>query len=160
VLHVVGVADMKIASEQGDELITYALGSCLGITIYDPVVHVGGMLHVMLPQSIIDPKRAAENPYTFVDTGVPNLFLDCYKQGAQKQRLIVKVAGGAAINGDARKDRFQIGKRNFIMLRKLLWKNGVLIKTHNVGGTFSRTMTLKIDTGDVTLKIRGETTTL
>lgn len=159
-LHVVGVADMKIASEQGDELITYALGSCLGITIYDPVVHVGGMLHVMLPQSTIDPKRAAENPYTFVDTGVPKLFLDCYKQGAQKQHLIVKVAGGAAINGDERKDRFQIGKRNFIMLRKLLWKNGVLIKTHNVGGTFSRTMTMKIDTGDVTLKIRGETTTL
>ena len=89
---IVGVADMKIAAKQGDELITYALGSCLGITIYDPRVGVGGMLHVMLPQSNVDPSKAAENPYIFVDTGVPKLFLDCYQEGAEKQRLIVKVA--------------------------------------------------------------------
>ena len=157
---IVGVADMKIAAKQGDELITYALGSCLGITIYDPRVGVGGMLHVMLPQSNIDPSKAAENPYMFVDTGVPKLFLDCYQEGAEKQRLIVKVAGGASVHGDESKDQFQIGKRNFVMLRKLLWKNGVLLKAHDVGGTHARTMTLNIETGEVTLKIRGETTHL
>ncbi len=158
--HTIGVADMKIAYQAGDELITFALGSCLGITVYDPVAQVGGMLHVMLPLSTIDPAKAAENPFTFVDTGVPKLFLDCYKQGAQKQRLVVKVAGGASVQGDEAKDLFQIGKRNFVMLRKLLWKNGVLLKTHDVGGTHARTMTLGIDTGEVTLKIQGNTTNL
>ena len=158
--HVIGVADMKIACQVGDELITFALGSCLGITVYDPVAHVGGMLHVMLPLSTIDPGKATENPFTFVDTGVPKLFLDCYKQGAQKPQLVVKVAGGASVQGDESKDLFQIGKRNFVMLRKLLWKNGVLLKAHDVGGTQARTMRLGIDTGEVTLKIQGNTTTL
>ena len=158
--HIIGVADMKIACQTGDELITFALGSCLGITVYDPVAHVGGMLHVMLPLSTIDPGKATENPFTFVDTGVPKLFLDCYKQGAQKQRLVVKVAGGASVQGDETKDLFQIGKRNFVMLRKLLWKNGVVLKAHDVGGTQARTMRLDIDTGEVTLKIQGNTTNL
>ncbi len=158
--HIIGVADMKIVSQAGDELITFALGSCLGITVYDPVAHVGGMLHVMLPLSTIDPGKATENPFTFVDTGVPRLFLDCYKQGAQKPQLVVKVAGGASVQGDESKDLFQIGKRNFVMLRKLLWKNGVLLKAHDIGGTQARTMTLDINTGEVTLKIQGNTTNL
>lgn len=158
--HIVGVADMKISEHQDDQLITYALGSCLGITIYDPVAHVGGMLHVMLPLSTIDPSKAAENPSMFVDTGVPRLFLSCYKAGAQKQRLIMKVAGGASVNSNTDEDHFQIGKRNFVMLRKLLWKNGVLLKAHDVGGTLSRTMMLDINTGDVSLKVKGDTITL
>lgn len=158
--HIVGVADMKISEHHDDQLITYALGSCLGITIYDPVAHVGGMLHVMLPLSTIDPSKAAENPSMFVDTGVPRLFLGCYKAGAQKQRLIVKVAGGASVHSNADEDHFQIGKRNVVMLRKLLWKNGVLLKAHDVGGTVSRTMMLDINTGDVSLKINGDTIAL
>jgi chemotaxis protein CheD len=85
VKHIVGVADMKISEHQDDQLITYTLGSCLGITIYDPVAHVGGMLHVMLPLSTIDPSKAAENPWMFVDTGVPRLFLSCYKQRSDKK---------------------------------------------------------------------------
>ena len=112
--HIVGVADMKISASADDLLITYALGSCLGITIYDPISAVGGMLHVMLPLSTIDPAKASANPYMFVDTGVPRLFIDCYKAGARKERLVVKVAGGACANGhSADDDYFQIGKRNF-----------------------------------------------
>ena len=67
--YIVGVADMKISAEKDDLIVTHALGSCLGITIYDPVACVGGMLHVMLPLSTIDPNKAAANPYMFVDTG-------------------------------------------------------------------------------------------
>ena len=153
--HVVGVADMHISSAVEDQLITYALGSCLGITIHDPVAKVGGLLHVMLPMSSIDPVKAAENPYMFVDTGVPRLFLECYKLGAKKERLIVKVAGGACANGNADDDYFQIGKRNIVMLRKLLWKNNVLLKSQDVGGSISRTMTLDIDSGLVLIKSQG-----
>src|SRR5919109_4013944 len=96
--YIVGVADMKISVQPGDQLITYALGSCLGIAIHDPVAKVGGLLHVMLPLSTIDPAKAAENPSMFVDTGVPQLFISCYKAGAQKHRLVVKVAGGASVH--------------------------------------------------------------
>jgi len=153
--HTVGVADMKISADQSDSLITFALGSCLGITIYDPIARVGGMLHVMLPLSTIDPVKAGENPFMFVDTGVPRLFMDCYKSGAKKERLIVKVAGGASAKENQEDDYFQIGKRNFTMLRKLLWKNGVLVAAHDVGGNHSRTMSLDINNGEVKLKVDG-----
>jgi chemotaxis protein CheD len=91
---------------------------------------------------------------------VPNLFIESYKAGAQKQRIIVKVAGGASVHGNEAEDHFQIGKRNFVMLRKLLWKNGVLLQAHDVGGTHSRTMTLDLDTGTVTLRLPTGTVTL
>jgi chemotaxis protein CheD len=91
----------------------------------------------------------------FVDTGVPQLFLASYKLGAKKERLIVKVAGGASVNKTADEDHFQIGKRNFLMLRKLLWKNGVLIKAENVGGQHARTMSLVLADGEVIIRANG-----
>jgi len=157
VVHTVGVADMVVSKSRDDCIITHALGSCLGITVHDPVAQVGGLLHVMLPLSTIDPAKAAENPYMFVDTGVPRLFLECYKLGAQKSRVVLKVAGGASSKANPEDDYFEIGKRNFVMLRKLLWKNGVLIKAHDVGGSNSRTMQLDLNSGDVSLKINGTT---
>lgn len=160
VKQVVGIADMKISADTNDTLITYALGSCLGISIYDPVAGVGGLLHIMLPTSTIDAEKAAANPQMFVDTGVPKLFLECYKMGAKKERLVVKVAGGACAAGSEEDDYFQIGKRNFTMLRKLLWKNGVLLQSHDVGGSSSRTMTLDMATGEVNIKSNGISTIL
>jgi len=159
-IHVVGVADMHVSANKGDVIITHALGSCLGIAIYDPVACVGGLLHVMLPLSTVDPVRAAANPCIFVDTGVPKLFLECYKAGAQKQRIVVRVAGGATAYGDEDEDLFQIGRRNMTMLRKLLWKNGVLIDAYDVGGRDSRTMSLEIGTGIVAVRANGTVKTL
>lgn len=157
---IVGIADMKLASAPGEVLITYALGSCLGITVYDPVAKAGGMLHVMLPLSSVNTAKAAENPWMFVDTGVPELFKACYKLGVKKERAIVKVAGGASLQNNEENDHFQIGKRNFLMLRKLLWKNNVLIEASDIGERYSRTMSLDIDTGKVTLKINNQETVL
>jgi chemotaxis protein CheD len=148
---------MKISGDSGDVIITHALGSCLGITIYDPIARVGGMLHVMLPLSTIDAEKAKQNPCMFVDTGVPKLFLDCYKAGARKEQLIVRTAGGACLHSNEEDDFFHIGKRNFIMLRKLLWKNGVLLKAYDVGGSESRTMSLDIDSGEVSIRASGQT---
>ena len=151
---------MKISASAGVQIITYALGSCLGITIHDPVARVGGMLHVMLPTSGIEGGLPISNPYKFLDTGLPRLFLESYKVGARKERLVVKFAGGASAKDKEEDDYFQIGKRNFLMLKKLLWKNGVLLKAHDVGCKSSRTMTLEIGTGEITLKIQGETVQL
>ncbi|HQU86593.1 MAG TPA: chemotaxis protein CheD, partial [Pyrinomonadaceae bacterium] len=156
----VGIADMKISRQPDDVLITYALGSCLGIAVYDAVAKVGGLLHVMLPVSTVNPAKAADNPLMFVDTGVPELFKACYKAGAKKERMVVKVAGGASLQNNGDSDQFQIGKRNFLMLRKLLWKNNVLIESFDVGENFSRTMSLELATGDVVLKINNKETRL
>lgn len=157
---IIGIAELKISAAPDDVLVTYALGSCLGITIHDPVARIGGMLHVMLPLSTIDEVKARTNPCMFVDTGVPKLFLDCYKAGARKERLIVRAAGGACTSRSDVDDPFQIGKRNFVMLRKLLWKNNVLLKSYDVGGSVARTMSLKVGNGEVCVKINGDGFTL
>jgi chemotaxis protein CheD len=152
---VVGVADMKISGQESDVIITYALGSCLGIAVHDSVARVGGMLHVMLPSSANHAEKAKQNPYMFVDTGVPLLFRACYQLGARKENLVVKVAGGASSRDNEEEDSFQIGKNNFVMLRKLFWKNGVLIQAQDVGGRISRTMSLSVATGEVRIKSNG-----
>src|ERR1700677_635414 len=92
---VVGVADMVVSNDTSAEIVTYSLGSCLGITIYDPVKKIGGLLHIMLPDSTIDAAKAMSAPFMFVDTGVPRLFHAAYNLGADRNRLAVKVAGGA-----------------------------------------------------------------
>jgi chemotaxis protein CheD len=157
VRHLVGVADMKISSTLGDEIITFALGSCLCIAVHDSVAHVGGMVHVMLPSSSIDPVKAVRNASMFVDTGVKNLFLESYKAGAQRNRLLVFAAGGACANGLEQDDYFQIGKRNVTVLRSLLWKNGIILKNSDFGGNLARTMSLNIGTGQVMVRISGST---
>ena len=153
---VVGVADMKVSADPKARLITYALGSCLGIAVHDPVAGVGGLLHVMLPTGTIDPAKMHARPAMFVDSGVPMLFKECYRLGARKERMLVKVAGGAHAGTTEEVDSFQIGKRNLLALRKLLWKNGVLLHAQQTGGIrTSRTMWLDVGTGAVTLKVGG-----
>lgn len=148
---IVGIADLRVSADPSEELITYALGSCLGVAVHDPRAGVGGLLHAMLPSSTADPERRAVKAAQFVDTGVPELFRACYAIGAQKERMVVKVAGCAALFA-AGDDLFQIGHRNFVMLRKLLWKNGILLRAHDVGGSASRTLSLAIGTGSVAVR--------
>lgn len=153
VTHVVGVADMKTGTE-GQVLVTHALGSCLGLMIYDPVAKVGGLLHAMLPLSKINPEKAATNPYMFVDTGVPEVFRAVYALGGQKGRIVVKAAGCARpLNAG---EMFRIGERNHVMLKKLLWKNSILITAEDIGGTAGRTVRFDLDTGTVIVRSGAE----
>jgi chemotaxis protein CheD len=152
----VGVADLVVSNDPAERIITYALGSCLGVTVHDPVAGVAGLLHLMLPESAIDPVKGEHQPEMFVDTGIPLLFKSAYKLGAKKERMVVKVAGGAHAAANPDDDRFQIGKRNFVALRKIFWKNGVMITASDVGGAqTSRTMWIDVGSGVVTLKIAG-----
>ncbi len=157
---VVGIADMAVSDTEGEVLVTYALGSCLGLVIHDPVAKVGGMLHAMLPSSSVDPERAASNPARFVDTGVPALFKWAYRHGAVKERIVVKAVGGARIANGGQTDSFQIGKRNLIALKKLLWKNGVLLRGEETGGNTSRTVSLDVGSGITIVKLQGREITL
>lgn len=147
---VVGISDMKVSKTPGDVLITYSLGSCIGVVIWDPIVKVGGLLHYMLPDSSLDKEKAVSKPYMFADTGIPRLFKESYKLGAEKKRLIVKVVGGSQIMDDA--GVFNIGKRNYMLLRKMFWKNKIMIAKEDVGGTANRTVSLDIATGVTHLK--------
>jgi chemotaxis protein CheD len=145
---------MKVSSRGDDTIVTHALGSCLGVAVYDPSAKVGGILHVMMPVSSINPEKAKMNPYMFVDTGLPAFFKKIYELGGEKKRLIVKVAGGANVQGNGT-DRFAIGKRNYIMLKKIFWKNGVLIESEDIGGSKARTMYIHIGSGRVWLSNAG-----
>lgn len=144
---VVGMADCKLSAEPDTELVTFALGSCIALMIHDPVAGVGGLLHFMLPESQIDPEKAASNPFMFADTGIPLLFRRSYELGAQKGRLLVCAAGGAQVM-DA-EGVFNIGKRNTLALRRILRRAGVILHGEATGGTDSRNVRLDISTGDM-----------
>ncbi len=150
---IVNVADMKISNDPKATLVTHSLGSCIGLVLYDPIVKVGGMLHYMLPDST-DPDKEKSKPLKFAKTGIPILFRSCYKLGALKGRMFVKAAGGAQVMAAA--EQFMIGKRNFAALRKILFKNNVLITAHDTGGSVGRTMRLSIATGEVSIKVSGQ----
>ena len=151
---VVDIADLAVSNDPGTTLITYSLGSCIGLVIYDPVAHVGGMLHYMLPDSQLSPDKAKANPAMFCDSGVPRLFRAAYELGAVKNRLVIKVAGGSQLLDD--NGTFNIGKRNYLALRKIFWKNGVMINGEDVGGSISRTVKLDVGTGTTMLKTRNQ----
>ncbi len=150
---IVDIADMQVTDDPRSTLVTYSLGSCIGVAIWDPKVHVGGMLHYMLPESSLSPDKAKAKPAMFADTGIPALFRATYALGAGKKGLIVKIAGGSQLLDD--NGTFNIGKRNYIMLRKIFWKNGVLIEAEDVGGSLSRTVRLDVSNGRFTIKSRG-----
>lgn len=154
----VGVADIALSDDPNASIVTYALGSCIGVTIYDPVAKVGGMLHFMLPLSKVNKDKAAKRPAMFGDTGIPLLFRSAYELGAKKERLIVCAAGGAEILNDD--GHFCVGSRNRTMLRKLFWKNNILLSADETGGTISRTMVLSLDTGRVSIRNRGKESVL
>lgn len=147
---IVGISDLKVSGQPDDTLITYALGSCIGVAVYDPVMKVGGLLHFMLPDSTLDANKARENAAMFADTGIPLLFKSCYAIGAEKRRMIVKVAGGASILDDG--NYFRIGQKNITALRKIFWRNSVLIDAEDTGRNCNRTVRLEMSSGRCTVK--------
>jgi chemotaxis protein CheD len=147
---IVGIADCKVSRDPEATIVTYALGSCIALILYDPVQRAGGLLHFMLPSSQNDPRQAEANPAMYGDSGLPLLFREMQKLGANSKRLVAHIAGGgqmleshAALN---------IGKRNQIMIKNLLWKAGILIQSESVGGAVTRSVGLQVATGQVWLK--------
>jgi chemotaxis protein CheD len=149
---VVGVADMGIARESQGRLVTYALGSCIGLSAFDPVAKVGGLLHYMLPQPAeqTDPKTL--KPFMYATTGIPMLMRKLVEAGAKQDRLIVCAAGGAEILEGAA--TMAIGKRNRTILRKVLWKMGITLAAEDTGGSVARTMSVDLHRGDVHVRSR------
>ncbi|MBK7551867.1 MAG: chemotaxis protein CheD [Syntrophaceae bacterium] len=150
---VVGISDLKVSNNPADSMVTYALGSCIAVAVYDPAAKVGGLLHYMLPDSTLDAGKARETPGMFADTGIPLLFKSCYGMGADKRRMVVKVAGGASILDES--NFFRIGQKNIMAMRKLFWRNNILIDAEDTGKNFNRTVRLDVGTGRVFIKRAG-----
>ena len=150
---VVGISDMKLSRNPGDVIVTYSLGSCLGVAIYDPKARIGGMVHCLLPSAAAAREKARANPFMFVTTGVAMTVRRLVDLGANKARLVFKVAGGA----NMRKDRlFDTGLRNYDALVTLMERNNRRLDAVDVGGTIPRTLFLYLDTGRVVVRSMGK----
>ena len=147
---IVGVGEMSVSDNPSITLSTYALGSCVAVVAYDPLVKVGGMLHMMLPESKISPSKAAVQPAMFVDTGLPLLFNALANLKTERRRIRIFVAGGASVR--CSDDSFRIGERNVRVTADFLSLQGYVVRQTAVGSTINRTVHLNIATGEITLK--------
>ncbi|MCI9361502.1 MAG: chemotaxis protein CheD [Hungatella sp.] len=149
----VGIGDMKF-TRGNNIIITYALGSCIGITFYDPVIKLGGLLHIMLPS-----RSDANDPkvFKYADTGIRETVRKLTAFGMVKTRTVVKIAGGAKMfemkGGSS--DFGNIGQRNAAMVKKVLMEERMRITAEDTGGSYARTMLLNVATGDVVIRTVG-----
>ena len=150
---VIDISDAKVSDNPADVLVTYSLGSCIGVCLYDPAVHMGGMLHYQLPTSTMDTARAQSKPFMFADTGMKLLVEKLLSMGVNKKRMQVRLAGGATMATGPQ--GFDIGKRNYLAIRKILWSNSVIARAEDVGGSAARTLYMDIADGSVTVKSVG-----
>ena len=150
----VGVGGIGVARAPGEVLKTMALGSCVAVVLLDPQTHAVGTDHVALPDSSISADRARERPGYFADTGIPALLEAMSRIGARRDALIVKLVGGAAVLDP--NSTFNIGKRNALAIKKILWGRQMGAVAEEMGGTISRTVTVDVDKGRVVISSPGK----
>lgn len=148
----VGIADMKFARQEG-VLITYALGSCIGISLYDPMIKLGALVHIMLPEICGTGDR---NIFKYADTGLAETFRKMQILGARKPRMIAKIAGGAKmfqLQGNSTLGN--IGARNITSVKQILYAEGIRLAASDVGENYARTMSFDVSTGVVKIRTYG-----
>ncbi|WP_447581678.1 chemotaxis protein CheD [Anaerotignum faecicola] len=151
--YVVGIADMKICRSPG-VLVTYALGSCIGVCVYDPVIRLAGMVHIMLPNMYENNK---DNIFKYADTGIPETIRKMEAFGGVRSRMVCKIAGGAKMfelkgNGTLG----NIGARNAESVKAVLMKERVRIVKEDLGSNYARTMYFDSSNGEATIKSYGK----
>lgn len=150
---VVGIADMKMMRGQG-ELITFALGSCIGICLYDPGLKLAAMIHIMLPLNM---EAGRKNPMKYADTGIRDTIKMMEGQGAMRSRITAKIAGGAKmfeISGSG--SLGNIGQRNIESVHLVLKREGIRLLKEDVGGTVARTLSFNAATGQGCIRSYGK----
>ena len=151
----VGIGDMKIARREGT-LITYALGSCVGITFYDPMIKLGALVHILLPEA---GDNAAGNIFKFADTGIKETLRKLEVFGGVKSRYQCKIAGGAKMF-EMSAGIGNIGERNVKMVEKVLAEEHIRVMAKDVGANYARTMLLDVTTGTVKVRTSGRNETI
>lgn len=150
----VSMADVQVCDQAEATLVAYALGSCIGIAIWDRKLKVGGLMHVMLPSSRAGAGAAWARPAMFADAAVPLLLGRMLQFGSSPEDLIVKLAGGGQLLAESR--QMAIGTRNIAAVRAAFAAQGVTIAAEDVGGTKSRSLKLQIGSGVTRVCSRGE----
>ena len=147
----VGIGELAVSKNPDDHLKTFGLGSCVAIIALDPKARAVGLVHVALPDSSINPEKAAKLPGYFADTAIPQLIKDMAKLGCHPKGtgLIIKIVGGAQVMDH--NQRFNIGKRNVLTIKKLLWSIQLAVVVEETGGHISRTIDVDVKTGRVTI---------
>ena len=148
----IGIADMKLARNQGT-LITYALGSCIGICLWDPLLKIGALVHIMLP---INMEKNRTSPFKYADTGIRLTLTKMEQMGAKRARIVAKIAGGAKMfNVPGNGSLGNIGQRNIESVHQVLRLEGIRLLKEDVGGSAARTLFFFFATGEGTVKIYG-----
>ena len=149
---VVGIGDMKLGRQEGT-IITYALGSCIGIALYDPMIKLGALVHIMLPERV----NSDANIFKYADTGVRETLRKLYAYGAVKHRMTAKIAGGAKMFDMKGKSSAMgnIGERNAQMVKRVLMQEGIRIVIEDTGANYARTMSIDLASGMVLVKTFG-----
>ncbi|MBL8994908.1 MAG: chemotaxis protein CheD [Spirochaetia bacterium] len=152
---IAGIGEVAVTREEGVFIKTLALGTCVAVVFWDPVTHLSGLVHVALPESSISPEKARELPGYFADTGIHQLHRIFVQNGylESSKTLQVRIAGGAQIMD--KNETFNIGKRNVLAVKKILWSLGLGPIAEEVGGDRSRTVVLERDTGRMTISTPG-----
>lgn len=140
---VIGIGEAAVAGPEAT-IVTHALGSCVAVCLWDPEARVGAMLHFLLPESRVNPDRAKKQPGTFADTGIPLLIQEAMQRGLNKKRCRAHLFGGAAVGAQGGLD---VGKRNSLAARRLLWQHGIFIHAEALGGTDPRTVNFSVADG-------------
>lgn len=138
----VGISDYKV-SESPNKLITLGLGSCVGIAIYDKKTRIGGLSHIMLPDSSLFTRD--NNPAKFADLAIPKMIEEISNSKGNRD-LIAKIAGGASMFNFTNEINQNIGYRNIIAVEKKLKEVGIPILAKHTGGKTGRTMIVDLDT--------------
>jgi len=150
----VGMADLNICKSP-DVITTLGLGSCIGLTMYDPVTKIGGMVHYMLPDST--QVRNNENIAKFADTGIDELLKKVVAAGASRQRLVAKIAGGAKMFETTGVSAIgNIGARNAEAAKQILKQKGIRLIAEDTGLNYGRTVELHCETGEFYIKAVGK----
>lgn len=150
---VIGIGDIAVTDDPAARLVTYALGSCIGVALYDPVARVGGMTHSMLPLSKHSAEKAARTPLAFTDLAVSALLHELFAAGARRGSIRAVLAGAASSVPGA--SLYRIGERNQLVARRVLWKNEVLVAAEDCGGDAARSLYLDMSDGRVLVRSRG-----
>ncbi|MCR4705180.1 MAG: chemotaxis protein CheD [Lachnospiraceae bacterium] len=150
----VGMADLKTCKSP-DGVTTLGLGSCVGIAIRDPQTKIGGLAHIMLPDSTA--MKNNSNIPKFADTGIEELVKQIVALGAQRTRLVAKIAGGAQMFAFQNKsDMVQVGARNVEAVKKKLGEMKIRILAEDTGKDFGRTVIFYPETGDYIIRAVGK----
>lgn len=148
---VIGIADMKMAKGQG-MLVTYALGSCIGICLHDPVTKLGALVHIMLP---VNMEAGRKNAMKYGDTGIRETLKQMEAKGANRTRITAKIAGGAKMFEDGGGSLGNIGQRNIESVRMNLKKEGIRLLKEDVGGSVARTLLFDVSSGLACVRCYG-----